>query len=306
MSTGDLLQYERISLEFPLVSPGWLAGAALSSLEYTLGDSAASTLSSGSANQSSVWGKYQVERSQNLNTAARLQWDHMELKDHQNADAIKTDRTINLLNLTFNLDAMTTQFGNARNLLTAGLVTGVLGFDDAVAETTDNNSAKHNGSFQKFNFQASRQQYLSQTSTLVMNIDTQWASKNLDSSQKFSIGGSRSVRAYESGALSGDGGILLSAEWRELLPPPPESFNVKGQWIFSVFADAGIVKINQQPWDNAKNEQGLSGVGWGLNWLGPDNWRGSFSMARPLEHTPTAYVGSKRMNAWFEIAKGFR
>jgi len=98
----------------------------------------------------------------------------------------------------------------------------------------------------------------------------------------------------------------LSAEWRELLPPPPESFNVKGQWIFSVFADAGIVKINQQPWDNAKNEQGLSGVGWGLNWLGPDNWRGSFSMARPLEHTPAAYVGSKRMNAWFEIAKGFR
>jgi len=191
-------------------------------------------------------------------------------------------------------------------MLTAGLVTGVLGFDDAAAESTDNNSAKHNGSFQKFNFQASRQQYLSQTSTLVMNMDSQWAFKNLDSSQKFSIGGSRSVRAYESGAVSGDEGFLLSAEWRELLPSPPDYLHVKGQWYLSVFADAGFVKINRRPWDNAVNEQSLSGVGWGLNWLGPDNWRASFSMARPLEHTPAAYVSSKRMNAWFEIAKGFR
>ena len=55
-----------------------------------------------------------------------------------------------------------------------------------------------------------------------------------------------------------------------------------------------------------KNEESLSGVGLGFNWLGPDNWRASLSWGHPLESVPSAYFRSKRVNAWFELAKGFR
>ena len=51
LTTGELMNYKRISFETPLAYPGWQAGAAISDLNYTLGDIAASSHSSGSANQ---------------------------------------------------------------------------------------------------------------------------------------------------------------------------------------------------------------------------------------------------------------
>ncbi|MSQ66369.1 MAG: ShlB/FhaC/HecB family hemolysin secretion/activation protein [Limnohabitans sp.] len=170
----------------------------------------------------------------------------------------------------------------------------------------DDKSVKHKGEFQRLNFSALRQQFIRSMTTLVLNSESQWAFTNLDSSQKFSLGGPRSVRAYESGTLSGDSGLFVSAELRELLPAPPPSLNLRGQWFASVFVEAARTKINRRPWDTASNEESLSGAGLGLNWLGPDNWRASLSWARPIEPVPAAYAGSKRGNVWFELAKGFR
>ena len=306
LTTGELMNYKRISFETPLAYPGWQAGAAISDLNYTLGDIAASTNSSGSANQTSVWGRYQLQRSQYRNLALRMQGDSMVLKDRQGDGTTKTDRTIHALNITLNADNSDLWMGGGRTMWNAGLTSGKLVFDDASAEAVDEKSAKHKGDFQRINFSASRQQFIRPTTTLVLNTDSQWGFNNLDSSQKFSLGGPRSVRAYEAGTLSGDGGLFVSAELRELLPAPPAYVNVKGQWFASVFIEAARAKINRHPWDTGTNEESLSGVGLGFNWLGPDNWRASLSWGRPLESTPSAYVGSKRVNAWFELAKGFR
>jgi hypothetical protein len=106
--------------------------------------------------------------------------------------------------------------------------------------------------------------------------------------------------------LSGDSGLFVSAELRELLPAPPAYVNVSGQWFASFFIEAARAKINQRPWDTGTNAESLSGAGLGFNWLGPDNWRASLSWGRPLGSVPSSYVGSKRVNAWFELAKGFR
>ena len=306
LTTGELMNYKRISFETPLAFPGGLAGAAVSDLNYTLGDIAASTNASGSAKQNSIWGRYQLQRSQNSNLALRIQLDRMELQDHQGGDTTKTDRTINAVNVTLNADNSDLWMGGGRSMWNAGLTSGKLVFDDASAEAVDDKSAKHKGDFQRINFSASRQQFIRPTTTLALNTDSQWAFTNLDSSQKFSLGGPRSVRAYEAGTLSGDGGLFVSAELRELLPAPAAYLNVKGQWFASVFIEAARAKINQRPWDTGKNEESLSGVGLGFNWLGPDNWRASLSWGHPLESVPSAYVRSKRVNAWFELAKGFR
>ena len=233
LTTGELMNYKRISLETPLAYPGWQAGAAISDLNYTLGDIAASTHSSGSANQTSVWSKYQLQRSQYRNLALRMQWDSMVLQDHQADGATKTDRTINVLNVTLNADNSDLWMGGGRTMWNAGLTSGKLIFDDASAEAVDEKSAKHKGDFQRINFSASRQQFIRPTTTLVLNTDSQWAFTNLDSSQKFSLGGPRSVRAYEAGTLSGDSGLFVSAELRELLPAPPAYVNVSGQWFAS-------------------------------------------------------------------------
>ena len=114
------------------------------------------------------------------------------------------------------------------------------------------------------------------------------------------------MRAYEAGTVSGDSGFLLSVELRQLLPQPSAKLNLRGQWFASVFMDAGMVKVNQQTWDTGNTEYSLSGLGIGLNWQGPDNWRASLSMAQPLENPPLGYAAAKRTRAWFELAKGFR
>ena len=306
LTTGDLLKYERLSFETPLEVNGWLVGVAVSDLNYRLGDNLSSSLSNGSAQQNSIWGRYQLHRSMDKNLVYRMQWDQMVLQDHQNADAIKTDRNINLWAFSLNADSTDTWLGGGRNMVSASLNLGQLNFNDAAAEATDDKSARHKGDFQRINAGASRQHYIGPNTSLLLNTDMQWGIKNLDSSQKFSLGGARSVRAYEAGTLSGDSGVLLSVELRQLLPQPAPHLNLHGQWFASVFIDAGWVKINQQPWSPGSNESGLSGVGLGLNWQGPDNWRASLSIAQPLESAPAAYVASKRTSAWFELAKGFR
>ena len=305
-TTGELLNYKRISFEVPLAANGWQVGSAVSELNYRLGDSLTSSLSSGSAWQNSIWGRHQLQRSLDKNLAFTMQWDHMVLRDHQNGDEIKTDRSINVWAFTLIGDSSDAWLGGGRNMWSLGLNLGQLNFNDAAAEATDDNSAKHKGDFQRINLTAARQQYISPSTMLLLNTDTQWAFKNLDSSQKFSLGGARSVRAYEAGTVSGDSGFLLSVELRQLLPQPSAKLNLRGQWFASVFMDAGMVKVNQQTWDTGNTEYSLSGLGIGLNWQGPDNWRASLSMAQPLENPPLGYAAAKRTRAWFELAKGFR
>jgi hemolysin activation/secretion protein len=167
-------------------------------------------------------------------------------------------------------------------------------------------TAKHKGKFEHLRFSAFRQQFIRPTTTLVLNVDSQWAFTNLDSSQKFYLGGPRSVRAYESGTLSGDSGVFFGAELSQLLPEPPPHLNLHGQWFATLFIEAGKAKINQRPWDTGTNEESLSGIGVGFNWAGPDNWRAALSWARPLHPAPGAYANSKRVSAAFELTKGFR
>lgn len=306
LSTGDLLNYKRISFEAPLAYPGWVAGTAVSNLQYTLGDVASTTNSTGSVRQRGFWGKYQLQRSQTRNMAMKLNVDHMVLEDHQGSGAIQTDRTIHAVNVSLNADKLDAWMGGGQTIWNAQLTVGELDFDDAAAEKLNDKSAKHKGKFEHLRFSAYRQQFIHPTTTLLLSVDSQWGLTNLDSSHKFYLGGPRSVRAYESGTLSGDSGMFFGAELSQLLPEPPPHLNLRGQWFATLFIEAGKATINQRPWDTGTNEESLSGIGVGFNWTGPDNWRAALSWARPLHPAPGAYANSKRVSAAFELTKGFR
>jgi hypothetical protein len=69
-------------------------------------------------------------------------------------------------------------------------------------------------------------------------VSGQTASKNLDSSEKFSLGGINGVRAYPQGEASGDEGYRGTVELRHNVMP-----NVQA----TVFYDWGKVTINRNP-----------------------------------------------------------
>ena len=101
----------------------------------------------------------------------------------------------------------------------------------------------------------SRQQGLTGKLSLSAQLRGQWANKNLDSSEKFSLGGASGVRAYPSGEAYGDSGWLGSVELRYAVLP---------QMAASMFYDAGAVRVNAKPYLLTSNERSLSGVGIGL------------------------------------------
>jgi len=120
------------------------------------------------------------------------------------------------------------------------------------------NSANSNGTFNKLAYSLSRQQRVSDKYSLQLALSGQQASKNLNSSEKFSLGGASGVRAYPQGEGSGDQGLLANLEVHR-------SLNEQLQAL--VFYDAGSVDINRNPYGAtaAANTRFISGAGLGLN-----------------------------------------
>jgi hemolysin activation/secretion protein len=97
----------------------------------------------------------------------------------------------------------------------------------------------------------------------------QFASKNLDSSEKIYLGGPRGVRAYPIEEAGGDSGQILNLEGRWRAVQALE----RGGWDCTLFGffDAGHVVINKNVWTgwntgnpNLRNQYALKGWGLGI------------------------------------------
>lgn len=95
---------------------------------------------------------------------------------------------------------------------------------------------------------------------------------NLDSSEKFSVGGPYGVRAYAPGSGNGDLGWQASMELRYALRPG---------WQLSTFVDQGQARLNRQPWTTEKNRVHMSAAGSSLTWGGTNHQIG-LTAAWPL------------------------
>jgi hemolysin activation/secretion protein len=305
LSSGSRLNYARLNYELSLDGQGSYAGAAASTLRYTLGDSAASLQAHGSAQQGSVWWRRYLVRSQEGNLGLRVQYDPMTLRDDVDSTATFNDRRVKLWSIEAQADASDSWLSGGYTSATLVLRSGRVRFDDAVAESADAQTAKVQGYFTHWGLTLARTQALGSSTNVALSFTGQWARHNLDASQKFSIGGARNVRAYESGVLSGDSGQTLSLELRQMLPVPGDAG--VGQWQLIAFWDAGRVKVNQNPWKAEDNHAFIRGAGLGLNWQGPGQWRARITYARSLGDVPAQLAGSaaRHQSAWLELGTGF-
>ena len=129
--------------------------------------------------------------------------------------------------------------------------------------------------------------------SLYVSLGGQWADRNLDASQKLSLGGARAVRAYASSEALVDEGLIGVIEWRwsynETLTP-------------FVFYDAahGKVARDPSPISPFDNSISLRGAGIGVSWAQPGNFSVNATLAwragtRPAladggGHNPRLYV----------------
>ena len=305
-SQNGALNYVRVAYEVPVWMAGMQAGMDSSGMQYRLGDTAASLMASGMADTSSLWLRGALVRSPRANLNARLGFTNNVLQDRVDSTGVKTDRTLNVWGLEFSGERQDDWLAGGKNTLGLALYGGRVGFDNATAEALDASTANAAGGFGRATWALNRNQALGVGVSAVLSMNGQWAQKNLDSGQKFYIGGTTSVRAYSSGVLSGDGGAFGSLELRYILPLP-QAMEPTGIWQVTAFVDSAMVQTNKNPWSSGSNEASLNGAGLGLNWQGSKGVSGRIFIASSLGELPTQLAGSEstHTNAWWEMSWAF-
>lgn len=255
LTSNQNLSYARFAYSIPLGSSGLRTGAAYSDTRYKLGQEFESLQAHGSANNSSVYAMYPFIRSQASNLSATLTLEDKKLKDQTDVPATSVDKHVELSSLGLSGNRRDAS-GSGLNSFDLTMVSGSLSMD-ATSLAADAVSAKSNGAFTRLTYSLSRLQRLTDSNTLSLAVSGQQASKNLNSSEKFTLGGAYGVRAYPQGEGSGDEGWLANLELRHNLGESLQGV---------VFYDTGSVEINHNQYvTGAAHTRDISGAGVGMN-----------------------------------------
>ena len=256
LTSNQNMAYARFAYQIPVGGSGLKLGAAYSDTSYRLGQEFAVLQAHGAATSSSMYAVYPFIRSQASNLSGTLTWENKKLDDQTDAPITSTDKHVQLANLGLAGNHQDALGGAGITSFDLSLVTGSLSMD-AGSLVADNLSAQSNGAFTRFAYNANRLQRLADASSLSVTLSGQQASKNLNSSEKFSLGGANGVRAYPQGEGNGDEGWLVNLELRHNLAPALQGM---------IFYDAGSVSINRNPFVvGTTNTRSISGAGVGAN-----------------------------------------
>lgn len=255
LTSDQNLTYARIAYQFPVGGDGWRVGAAYSDLRYRLGKEFTGLKAHGTAINSSLFAVYPFIRSLTSNLSGALTWEHKKLNDRTDAPVTTSNKRVQLANFGLAGSHQDALGGAGITAFDLSFVTGKLSMD-AVSLAADTASAQSNGSFTRLAYSVSRLQRLSDTNMLSVVLSGQQASKNLNSSEKFILGGANAVRAYPQGEGNGDEGWVANLELRH-------NFAQSVQGV--LFYDAGSVDINRNPFAAGANTRNISGAGIGAN-----------------------------------------
>ena len=135
----------------------------------------------------------------------------------------------------------------------------------------------------------------------MVSFGGQIASKNLDSSEKYSLGGYSSIRAYDMSVISGDQGYKLTTEYRKSVVQEL----ISGSLQAVVFYDIGRLQVMKNTITSDENFATLSGIGAGMNWAVAQGFSSSLSIAVPTGNLPSLLTSRDSYRVWFQLQKTF-
>ena len=257
LSSGDQLTYARLAYQAPVGSSGLRLGAAYFDTRYKLGKEFAALDAHGTATSTSLFAAYPFIRSQLQNLSGTLSFESKHLNDQVGATATITDKRVRLTGLGLAGNLQDTWLGGGINSFDLNVALGRLSINSPGALAIDAVSAQTNGGYTRVSYSLGRLQRITDGALLSVTLNGQQASKNLDSSEKYSLGGVNGVRAFPQGEASGDEGYRVTFELQQAL-----TSNLQA----TLFYDLGEITINKSPFGPpAANSRNLAGVGIGLN-----------------------------------------
>jgi hemolysin activation/secretion protein len=200
--------------------------------------------------------------------------------------------------------------GNGATNASLVFVDGRVNLDGSANQAADAASTQTAGHYQKLKLTLGRNQTVTDDISVYGQYAIQSASKNLDSSEKLTLGGATGVRAYPTGEGSGAEGQTLTLEARFRLP---DGLNL------TAFHDWGrITAVNRNNLSptgvtlTALNAYSLRGHGLALSWLSPlgVQFKGTWARREAYNPNPAGndndQDGSKLDNRfWFTASLSF-
>jgi hemolysin activation/secretion protein len=245
---------------------GTRVGVNFSELNYNLGRSFSSLNATGLARTvgASILQPLLLKPSANVTGIAH--YEHRWVQDNMDFFGSHNDRELNVMSFSFTgslTDSLLKETGITKAMINVSA--GQVDFTNNVAYLIDKSTMNTNGGYNKFNWVLNRTQDVWGPISLYANFQGQVASKNIDSSERISLGGPYGIRAYPVGEASADEGWLVNTETRYQLPTP--TF-IPGYMQLIGFIDTGHARILTNPIPGiANNSQFLTGYGFGLNWF---------------------------------------
>jgi hemolysin activation/secretion protein len=286
-------QYSRIAYQAPVGGSGLQLGASFSEMDYVLGKDFGDYDAHGNSRIVSAFGLYPIIRTRQTNLNASLQFDNTVLKDDVDIFESKSKKTINSWTLGLSGSTVDDFLGGGYNSAAVNYHAGVLNIQSGAVKEIDDYSARADGNFTKIDAMVSRTQRITDRLNLTSKLSGQVGDNNLDSAEKFDIGGAQGVRAFKQGDSSGDMGWLVNMDLR---------YSLTDQVVLNSFYDFGHVRVNQKAWDDGENSATRSGVGVGVDVFGKD-WKvsmvGAWKTVGATESAPDSH------QFWVQLIKAF-
>ena len=256
------MDFQRVSYTLPFGYSGWRAGINASNSQYNLITSEYIALNAkGPSSSQGLDLSIPLLREKDTQLSLQFAYDQKRFRNEA-AGEVQSQYTGSALTST--LSGSLSQNQNATTSGNVQLVRGTIDLSGSTAShiSSDASTVQTAGNYAKLKFNISQKYDFDANNTGLVSLQSQFANKNLDSSEKFYLGGMQGVRAYPTNEAGGSLGNLVTMEWQR------QFMLQDNRWTASGFVDYGDVTVNRNNdylGASTLNKYSLSGYGL---WLG--------------------------------------
>ncbi len=298
--------YVNFAYSLPVGAGGWRAAANVSHLNYEIVTSEFAALDAhGASDTFGLEATYPLLRARMKNLYFTASAGESQF-ENESGSQTTTDYSVRSATVGVHGNLFDSFYGGGINTASLSLTHGKVDLSGSPNELADAVTTRTNGSYRVWRLSASRLQVINERLSLYANFAAQSASKNLDSSEKMYLGGSRGVRAYPENEAGGSEGMILNLEART---PLTQSVSLTG------FVDWGRVRANKNndfAGAAARNTLTLKGAGISIGWTSSFGLTLKGTYARRIGDNPNPTIdgddqdGTLEKNRfWLQAAMAF-
>ena len=257
--------YALASFSLPIHESGLRLGASISDMKYHTIDVFTGSL--GSSKTAGINLSYPLLRSQTTNANLTAAYDRKSYLNSLTSGVVNSDYKVSTWTRGFSGNHFDSWMGGGISTASFSVTKGKWTNPLWDPSASNNYGQYTDPSYSKFNFSLSRnQQLVSDQTVLVASLSGQRAANNLDTVERFFLGGPNGIRAYPSSQGSGDHGAMLNLEVQQQLPQGVIGyiFYDKG-WVQQYQSESVYQQVNAQ-YFKAANRYSLAGYGIGAKY----------------------------------------